>query len=148
MTNSDGTIIDSVLGTLNPPNDWDSFEYTCQLRFLGSDEVSLRISQSDQLSSELSYLRTVVGAIRVHDHHYRQFAAKDVWVFHRYMFKGPTLSSKDLASKLKLSWIQPVLSVDPNLGVNVWYNCQNLIPNARVCVTLDHKARFYSAGIG
>lgn len=145
VTNADGTIVDTELGMLHLVSPMHPSGYRCNLPFLGDVLVSLR---ADQLSSNLSFLRTIVGAIKLHDHLYRQFAAQDVWVFHRYLFKGPKLRPKELATRFKLFWIQPLFARDPNLGANLWYRCENLIPNARVCVTLDQKARYYSAGVG
>lgn len=145
---ADGSLVDSELGSLRRTDDEPDSPFQCLLNIDDHHDVSLSLGDSGELASDLSYLRTVVAAIKMHDKRFRLFAARDVSEFHQLLYKGPKLRPDDFAKHLKLSWIQLLLAADPNLGANLWYSCDGLIPNASVCVTLDHRVRYHSGGVG
>ncbi|WP_220498505.1 hypothetical protein, partial [Stieleria mannarensis] len=126
----------------------DDATFEASIRLDSAGPVPVTFFADEPLDDTLTYVRAIVSALPANDARYRRYAAADVRQFHIALRNGiPPTPVTEFASRMRLSHIV-VFYPTPEEGATLWYTCDNLIPNALVCVTLDQDRRFVGGGIG
>ncbi|MCC9603362.1 hypothetical protein LOC67_22665 [Stieleria sp. JC731] len=141
------TLDDDVLGRCTRGSGDDAtFEASIVLDSAGP--VPVTFFADEPLDDTLAYVRAILSALPANDARYRRYAAADVRQFQIALGNGNApIPVAEFASRMRLSHIVVYYPTSEE-GATLWYTCDNLIPNALVCVTLDENRRFVGGGIG
>ncbi|MEM6474366.1 MAG: hypothetical protein AAF802_32830 [Planctomycetota bacterium] len=141
------TLNDDVLGRCTRRNA-DDTTFKASIRLDSAGAVPVTFFADEPLDDTLAYVRAIISALPANDARYRRYAAADVRQFQIALRNGnvPTPVT-EFASRMRLSHID-VYFPTPEEGATLWYTCDDLIPNALICVTLDQNRRFVCGGIG